>query len=574
VLQGLGGGQFANARVARSGSKPSVALGIDSARVVRLADLTGSGLADLILLGANGVTVYRGDGRGGFRPRPTIPVGANPTGLTVTDVDADGMRDLLVGNTYGDVLILHGNGDGTFAPFLKTDRAIALAVADLDGDGRNEFIFANQGLDRVTVTYSFGPQPVVIGDQARGLLAPGAVTLADLNGDGLPDLIVANSGSNNVLVYPGLATASSARPPTAATASSPAPTRWPSPSPTSTATASPTWSWPTTAPTTSRSSTAAARARPGRSTRDPRLKAGAGPAATVVMDVDKDGKPDILVSESLANQVRLLPGVGQGFFDDQNPTFFPVGTDPGPIFVGNFTGVPNQLDLVTINAGSNDLTLIRNFQAGNIPQSIPSRGIDPVAALAGDFNVDGRTDLLVANSGDGTLALFLSGLDELAFFGEMNSPETPTRPPWPSTRSAVMSSSFTSAPRAVRLPYAWHSTWSARSARSARSAVVAGVGAGMAGMAGGGGRRGWGRWAARRGRVDRGHAPLDGRGPASRPAPADRRGLLPRDGRHSADRDRRGARGRAVPDRADGGRSSVLAGRHGRPAQSANPRRR
>ena len=26
---------------------------------------------------------------------------------------------------------------------------------------------------------------------------------------------------------------------------------------------------------------------------------------------------------------------------------------PGPLFVGDFTGLPGQLDLVTINAGSN-----------------------------------------------------------------------------------------------------------------------------------------------------------------------------------------------------------------------------
>ena len=38
-------------------------------------------------------------------------------------------------------------------------------------------------------------------------------------------------------------------------------------------------------------------------------------------------------------------------------TYF-VGTDPGPTFVGDFNG---QTDLVTVNAGSNDLTLISDF---------------------------------------------------------------------------------------------------------------------------------------------------------------------------------------------------------------------
>ena len=76
-------------------------------------------------------------------------------------------------------------------------------MADLTGNGSKDIIYADQGLDRVVVDYGAGGS-AVLGDQATGLLSPGAVTLADLNGDGIPDLIVANSGSNNVLIYPGL----------------------------------------------------------------------------------------------------------------------------------------------------------------------------------------------------------------------------------------------------------------------------------------------------------------------------------------------------------------------------------
>jgi hypothetical protein len=82
-------------------------------------------------------------------------------------------------------------------------RNVALAVADLSGNGELDFIYADQSLDRVVVDYA-ASQTTVLGDQATGLLSPGAVKLADLNGDVIPDLIVANSGSNNVLIYPGL----------------------------------------------------------------------------------------------------------------------------------------------------------------------------------------------------------------------------------------------------------------------------------------------------------------------------------------------------------------------------------
>ena len=154
------------------------------------------------------MSIYLGNGKGGFSPPVTYNAGTDPTGLTVTDLLGNGKLDLLVGNDYGDVLILVGNGDGTFRPFEPVQAAIALAVADLTGNGVPDFVFADQSLNQVSVVYGTTSQnassPTVIGNQTTGVLSPGAVLLTDLNGDDIPDLIVANSGGNNVLVYPGL----------------------------------------------------------------------------------------------------------------------------------------------------------------------------------------------------------------------------------------------------------------------------------------------------------------------------------------------------------------------------------
>ena len=80
-----------------------------------------------------------------------------------------------------------------------------------------------------------------------------------------------------------------------------------------------------------------------------------------------------------------------------------VGTDPGPTFVGNFNG---QTDLVTVNAGSNDLTLISGFNGPEpVTTTISSGGVDPATAF--EFSSEtGFDDLVVGNGGDGVLALF------------------------------------------------------------------------------------------------------------------------------------------------------------------------
>ena len=78
------------------------------------------------------------------------------------------------------------------------------------------------------------------------------------------------------------------------------------------------------------------------------------------------------------------------------------------MFVGRFDRRPD-LDLVTINAGSDDLTFISGvFTAHPTTQTYSSGGLMPDAAIAIDPNHNGVMDLVIANSGDGHVALLQS----------------------------------------------------------------------------------------------------------------------------------------------------------------------
>jgi hypothetical protein len=405
VLAGLGRGRFAD---------PVAFPTKDPARVIRLADFNQDGIPDLAVLTANGLDIYLGDGHGGFLPPVSYPAGSDPGGLTVADLNHDGHLDLLVGNPFGDLLVLLGQGNGTFQPYRKADQSIALAVADLTGNGSKDIIYADQARDRVVVAYGTN-RSAVVGDQSSGILAPQAVQLADLNGDGIPDLIVANSGSNNVLIYPGLGNGQFGP------AVNGGHGYFVGTNPVGITVANLTGgTLPGGAPrldlvvANKGSNDVSILLNQGdfRFTSGPRLKPGGiGPVSTVVGNFTGNAYPDLLVTDSGSNDVMLLPGVGQGFFNDQNPTIFAVGTDPVASVVGNFDG---RLDVVTVNAGSNDLTLISGFNSSNpVITTIPSGGTDPSMAFAFPSG-NGFDDLVVGNAADGILALFEGGPRGLA----------------------------------------------------------------------------------------------------------------------------------------------------------------
>jgi hypothetical protein len=412
LLAGLGEGRFANPVTLQTESP---------AKVVCSADFSRDGVPDLALLSPNELAIYRGDGKGGFAPPVTYAVGPQSNGLTVADVNHDGRLDLLVGDAYGDVLELMGQGDGTFQPYHEADQAIALAVADLTGKGSRDAIYADQGLDRVVVDYG-GGQSTVLGDRSQGILDPGAVALADLNGDGVPDLIVANSGSNNVLVYPGLGNGQFG------TALNGGHGYFVGTNPVAIAVADLNGQ-PDLLVANAGSNDVSVLLGQGRGASwtlipGPRIKTQGGPDALAVGSLTGTGTPDLFVANGQANTVEQFQGAGYGFFKQTPTAVYPVGQAPSALFLGNFSGL--GLGLATLNSGSNDGTLISGLRSGNPEtQTFQTGGEQPTAGFAGDFTASGFTDLVVGNTGNGHLALLLGGTSGLSLSQTLISAEAP-----------------------------------------------------------------------------------------------------------------------------------------------------
>jgi hypothetical protein len=137
VSLGNGDGTFTQA----NGSP--ISLGQSLSAIVA-GDFNGDGKLDLAVTdgGGNAVLVLLGNGDGTFQPPITIAVGNGPDAIVMGDFNNDGKLDLAIAN-YGDntVTLLLGNGDGTFtqasgSPYVVVNGAYMIAAADFNGDGK------------------------------------------------------------------------------------------------------------------------------------------------------------------------------------------------------------------------------------------------------------------------------------------------------------------------------------------------------------------------------------------------------------------------------------------------------
>jgi hypothetical protein len=203
VLLGNGDGTFQKPR--------TFPVGYDSYKLA-VADVNGDGRPDIIATDGAGVSVLLGNGDGSFTlASPNTGVGRRNTPF-LADLTGDGLLDNVILNSAGNILFRKGlpGTDNPFAPpvvfnhgrpardltLLHTATGLALATADASFDptlsGPNHFVF--------TVSlYSVAADGIVHRRTAfTTTRLPTRITAADLTGNGLDDLIVANSLDNSI----------------------------------------------------------------------------------------------------------------------------------------------------------------------------------------------------------------------------------------------------------------------------------------------------------------------------------------------------------------------------------------
>jgi hypothetical protein len=173
---------------------------------VILADVNGDGRLDLITQNTDqqgisySLSVLLGNGDGTFSQPVSYAPGVFPQSIVAGDFNGDGHLDLIIGShpySSSTFTLLLGRGDGSFQLpqklSLPNTIGVSLVVADFNGDNKLDLAAVGPGN---TVSVLLGK-----GDGTFGALQstavgsiPNSIAAADLNKDGKLDLVVADYG--------------------------------------------------------------------------------------------------------------------------------------------------------------------------------------------------------------------------------------------------------------------------------------------------------------------------------------------------------------------------------------------
>jgi sugar lactone lactonase YvrE len=346
-------------------------LNVYSPATVAIGDFNGDGIPDLAIANAqNGsVTIKLGNGDGTFTAVSSNPaLGSGCTALAVGDFNNDGIPDLAVVDTAGNVVILLGRGDGTFNATLASLTGgivpSSIAVADFNGDGNLDLIVIPKSGTTANVLLGRGDGTFVATSLSSTVpIAGGTVAVGDFNGDGIPDLVIADGSTASVLLGKGDGTFT------------------------------------------------AAPSLPVSSSSDS--------GSVVVADLNGDGKLDLVVGNASNNfystNLMVFLGNGDGTFTQTTTSTANIGCLVS-IAIADFNG-DGKPDLVLTNYSPNGAVIVLLGNGDGTFSATPSSlsvGTYPTSVAPADFDGDGRPDVAVASSYNGTMSVLLTKPTETA----------------------------------------------------------------------------------------------------------------------------------------------------------------
>jgi len=200
---------------------PVTAFTYDNLLNVSVNDLDGDGRPDIVAVDSTGyMEIFKNTstdtGNISFAPELDYQVPYYPSSIGIVDIDGDSKPDIVINSTYLSKIYVYKNtSTASSISFVDTasystgSTPIALALEDLDGDGKADIVVANYQSNNISTfrntstigNFSFNSKV----DYSVGK-NPKYITIGDLNGDGKPDIAVADYGSDSVTILKNIST--------------------------------------------------------------------------------------------------------------------------------------------------------------------------------------------------------------------------------------------------------------------------------------------------------------------------------------------------------------------------------
>ncbi|HEX2568945.1 MAG TPA: FG-GAP-like repeat-containing protein [Polyangia bacterium] len=182
---------------------------------IDVADLNSDFVPDAVVAAGSELLVVLGNGDGTFQPAQRFPAGPI-VDLAIGDLDGDHIPDVAVSTSDpGGVDLLLGNGDGTFQPPVRypiADSLGDLAIGDLDGDRVPDLAIVSAARVTLAGTSYGGSLSLLLGQGHAtfrppvriGLRDPArSLALGDVDGNGTLDAVVSGTSSSYLLLGRG-----------------------------------------------------------------------------------------------------------------------------------------------------------------------------------------------------------------------------------------------------------------------------------------------------------------------------------------------------------------------------------
>ena len=382
-----------------------------SARPILASDFNNDGNLDVAAANFDdqSISIVLGNGDGTFMANPDLPLNVFPSSAVTGDFNSDGLFDLAVGfrttaTTAGGVLILNGQGDGSF----ESAQQIEFAISHNSSPAISSSDFNSDSVLDLVVSAGNAEVLVILGGENGTFDAPQSIEMAsrvfdivagDFNGDGDSDFAVDNRDLVELFLNNGDASFSSVG--NAVLGGLPR----------SMISKDLNGNGGAELITVVHTGnvTIVSSNPDGTTITSPSFEVDEGAEAGLASDLNGDGLSDLVVANHISDSISVLYGLSNGGFAPAQE--FGVGEGPVAIATDDFNG-DSIVDIAVANADSDDVTVLSGDKKGGFTftQNI-AVGDEPNSITLGDFNSDGIQDVATANFFSNDVSLLLGNGD-------------------------------------------------------------------------------------------------------------------------------------------------------------------